>query len=69
MGHAGTQVSAQAASVLDMSVTPTSNTDERTSLDARFMALALTLGVILAVSSGAPTSHVTQQQSGSTSHP
>jgi hypothetical protein len=27
------------------------------------LALALTLGVILAVSSGAPTSHVTQQSS------
>ena len=33
------------------------------------IALALTLGVILAVSSGAPTSHVTQQQSGNSSHP
>ena len=32
------------------------------------LALALTLGVILAVSSGAPTSHVTQQTSNS-SHP
>ena len=32
------------------------------------LALALTLGVILAVSSGAPTSHVTQQ-SGNSSHP
>ena len=34
-----------------------------------WLALALTLGVILAVSSGAPTSHVTQQQSGNSSHP
>jgi len=33
------------------------------------LALALTLGVILAVSSGAPTSHVTQQQSSNSSHP
>jgi Na+/glutamate symporter len=32
------------------------------------LALALTLGVILAVSSGAPTSHVNQQSSNS-SHP
>jgi hypothetical protein len=32
------------------------------------LALALTLGVILAVSSGAPTSHV-NQQSGNSSHP
>ncbi len=32
------------------------------------LALALTLGVILAVSSGAPTSHVTQQ-SGNSAHP
>lgn len=32
------------------------------------LALALTLGMILAVSSGAPTSHVTQQTSNS-SHP
>jgi hypothetical protein len=32
------------------------------------IALALTLGVILAVSSGAPTSHV-NQQSGNSSHP
>jgi hypothetical protein len=32
------------------------------------LALALTLGVILAVSSGAPTSHVNQQTS-SSSHP
>jgi hypothetical protein len=34
------------------------------------IALALTLGVILAVSSGAPTSHVTQQTStAGNSHP
>lgn len=36
------------------------------------IALALTLGVILAVSSGAPTAHVNQQTSGtvtSTPHP
>ena len=32
------------------------------------LALAITLGVILAVSSGAPTSHV-NQQSGNSSHP
>ena len=32
------------------------------------LALAITLGVILAVSSGAPTAHVTQQTA-STSHP
>ncbi|HVT67894.1 MAG TPA: hypothetical protein VHF26_09110 [Trebonia sp.] len=32
------------------------------------IALALTLGVILAVSSGAPTAHVTQQ-TGTSSHP
>ena len=31
------------------------------------VALALTLGVILAVSSGAPTAHVNQQTSGTTS--
>lgn len=31
------------------------------------LALALTLGVILAVSSGAPTAHVNQQTSGTTS--
>lgn len=31
------------------------------------LALALTLGVILAVSSGAPTTHVNQQTSGGTS--
>ena len=31
------------------------------------LALALTLGVILAVSSGAPTTHVHQQTSGTTS--
>jgi hypothetical protein len=31
------------------------------------LALALTLGVILAVSSGAPTTHVNQQTSGPTS--
>jgi hypothetical protein len=30
------------------------------------VALALTLGVILAVSSGAPTTHVNQRQSGTT---
>jgi Na+/glutamate symporter len=32
------------------------------------LALALTLGVILAVSSGAPTAHV-NQQSGNSAHP
>jgi hypothetical protein len=32
------------------------------------LALAITLGVILAVSAGAPTSHV-NQQSGNSSHP
>jgi hypothetical protein len=31
------------------------------------LALALTLGVILAVSSGTPTAHVNQQTSGTTS--
>ncbi|MCW2893785.1 MAG: hypothetical protein JWO75_3274, partial [Actinomycetia bacterium] len=33
------------------------------------LALALTLGVILAVSSGAPTSHVNQQSTTGSSHP
>ena len=33
------------------------------------LALALTLGMILAVSSGAPTSHVQQSSTTSTSHP
>jgi hypothetical protein len=33
------------------------------------LALALTLGVILAVSSGAPTSHVNQQSSTSSTQP
>ena len=33
------------------------------------VALALTLGVILAVSSGAPTAHVNQQSTSVTSHP
>jgi len=33
------------------------------------LALALTLGVILAVSSGAPTSRVNQQTTSSSSHP
>ena len=33
------------------------------------LALALTLGVILAVSSGTPTAHVNQQPSSSTAHP
>jgi diaminohydroxyphosphoribosylaminopyrimidine deaminase/5-amino-6-(5-phosphoribosylamino)uracil reductase len=44
MGHAGTQVNRQAAHIRDMGVTPASNADERASRDARFMALALTLG-------------------------
>jgi diaminohydroxyphosphoribosylaminopyrimidine deaminase / 5-amino-6-(5-phosphoribosylamino)uracil reductase len=44
MGHAGTQVNTQAASIRDMAVTPASNADERASADARFMGLALTLG-------------------------
>jgi len=33
------------------------------------VALALTLGVILAVSSGTPTAHVNQQSTSSSSHP
>ena len=33
------------------------------------LALALTLGVILAVSSGTPTAHVNQQSTTSTGHP
>jgi len=33
------------------------------------LALALTLGMILAVSSGAPTSHVQQSSTTSSSHP
>jgi len=33
------------------------------------LALALTLGVILAVSSGPPTSHVNQQSSVTSTHP
>ncbi len=33
------------------------------------LALALTLGVILAVSSGTPTAHVNQQSTSSTTHP
>ena len=33
------------------------------------LALALTLGVILAVSSGTPTAHVNQQSTVSTAHP
>jgi hypothetical protein len=33
------------------------------------LALALTLGVILAVSSGAPTAHVNQQTTSKSAHP
>jgi hypothetical protein len=33
------------------------------------LALALTLGVILAVSAGAPTTHVNQQTTSNTTHP
>jgi len=33
------------------------------------VALALTLGVILAVSSGSPTAHVNQQSTSGTAHP
>ena len=33
------------------------------------LALALTLGIILAVSSGSPTKHINQQTSGITSSP
>jgi hypothetical protein len=33
------------------------------------LALALTLGVILAVSSGTPTAHVNQQPTTNTAHP
>lgn len=33
------------------------------------LALALTLGVILAVSAGSPVSHVTQESKTSSSHP
>jgi hypothetical protein len=33
------------------------------------LALALTLGIILAVSSGAPTTHVNQRTTSNTTHP